>query len=69
VLATKYTLSAAADNPNAGGAHRKTLRRAIDASLKRLGTDYNDLDYLHIWDGFTPVAEVIRALDELVRVS
>lgn len=40
VLATKYTLSSDPDDPNAGGSHRKSLRRAIDASLQRLGTDY-----------------------------
>ena len=67
VLATKYTLSADPDDPNAGGSHRKSLRRAVDASLKRLGTDYIDLYWVHIWDAFTPVEEVIRALDDLVR--
>ena len=39
----------------------------IDASLERLGTDYVDLYWVHIWDAFTPVEEVIRALDDLVR--
>ncbi len=67
VLASKYTLSADRDDPNAGGSHRKSLRRAIDASLERLGTDYIDLYWVHIWDAFTPVEEVIRALDDLVR--
>jgi aryl-alcohol dehydrogenase-like predicted oxidoreductase len=43
VLATKYTLSEDPTDPNAGGSHRKSLRRAVDASLKRLGTDYIDL--------------------------
>ncbi len=67
VLATKYTLSADRDDPNAGGSHRKSLRRAIDASLERLRTDYIDLYWVHIWDAFTPVEEVIRALDDLVQ--
>ena len=67
VLATKYTLSTDPGDPNAGGTHRKSLRRAIDASLERLGTDYIDLYYVHIWDAFTPVEEVIGALDDLVR--
>lgn len=67
VLATKYTLSADPDDPNAGGSHRKSLRRALEASLERLGTDYIDLYWVHIWDAFTPVEEVIRALDDLVR--
>jgi hypothetical protein len=67
VLATKYTLSKDPTDPNAGGSHRKSLRRAVDASLKRLGTDYIDLYWVHIWDAFTPVEEVIQALDDLVR--
>jgi aryl-alcohol dehydrogenase-like predicted oxidoreductase len=67
VLATKYSLSSYPDDPNAGGAHRKSLRRAIDASLARLGTEYVDLYWLHIWDAFTQVEEVISALDDLVR--
>ncbi len=67
VLATKYTLSTDPDDPNAGGSHRKSLRRAIDASLERLGTDYIDLYWVHIWDAFTPVEEVVRALDDMVR--
>ncbi len=67
VLATKYTLSTDPDDPNAGGSHRKSLRRAIDASLERLGTDYIDLYWVHIWDAFTPVEEVINGLDDLVR--
>jgi aryl-alcohol dehydrogenase-like predicted oxidoreductase len=69
VLATKYTVSADPEDPNAGGSHRKSLRRAIDASLKRLATDYIDLYWVHIWDAFTPVEEVIRALDDLVRAG
>ncbi len=69
VLATKYTVSADPEDPNAGGSHRKSLHSAIDASLKRLGTDYIDLYWVHIWDAFTPVEEVIRALDDLVRAG
>ena len=69
VLATKYTVSANPEDPNAGGSHSKSLHRAIDASLKRLGTDYIDLYWVHIWDAFTPVEEVIRALDDLVRAG
>ncbi len=69
VLASKYALSADPADPNAGGSHRKSLRRAIDASLTRLGTDYIDLYWLHIWDAFTPVQEVISALDDLVHAG
>jgi aryl-alcohol dehydrogenase-like predicted oxidoreductase len=67
VLATKYTMSMRRADPNAGGNHRKSLMRAVDASLERLGTDYIDLLYLHAWDGTTPVEEVLRGLDDLVR--
>lgn len=67
VLGTKYGLSSDPDDPNAGGAHRKNLRRALEASLERLGTDYVDLYWLHIWDAYTPIEEVVVALDELVR--
>jgi aryl-alcohol dehydrogenase-like predicted oxidoreductase len=69
VLATKYTCSTRADDPNAGGAHRKSLVRALDASLERLGTDYVDLYWVHMWDVFTPVEEVVRALDDVVRAG
>ena len=66
VVATKYTLSAQRDDPNAGGNHRKNLVRTLETSLRRLRTDYVDLLWLHMWDGMTPVAEVVRALDDLV---
>jgi aryl-alcohol dehydrogenase-like predicted oxidoreductase len=69
VLATKYSLSTRADDPNAGGNHRKNLVRAVEASLERLGTDYLDLLWLHMWDGMTPVEEVVRSLDDLVRAG
>ena len=41
--------------------------QAVEASLQRLGTDYIDLYWLHIWDGMTPADEVMRAFDDLVR--
>lgn len=66
VVATKYTLTAHRDDPNAGGNHRKSLVQTLEASLRRLRTDYVDLLWLHMWDGMTPVAEVVRALDDLV---
>lgn len=40
--------------------------QALEASLKRLGTEYVDLYWVHIWDAFTPVDEVVRALDDIV---
>jgi aryl-alcohol dehydrogenase-like predicted oxidoreductase len=67
VLATKYTNAAPGNDPNAGGNHRKSMMRAVEASLKRLQTDYIDLYWLHIWDQITPVEEVMRAFDDLVR--
>src|SRR5215213_5286868 len=67
VLATKYTLNTRPADPNSGGSHRKSLVQSLDASLKRLGTDYIDLYWVHIWDAFTPVEEVMRALDDVVR--
>ena len=67
VLATKYGLSMRASDPNGGGGHRKNLMQALEASLRRLRTDYVDVLWLHIWDVFTPVEEVMRALDDLVR--
>ena len=66
VLATKYTLTSRPDDPNAGGNHRKNLVHTLEESLRRLRTDYVDLLWLHMWDGLTPVEEVVRALDDLV---
>jgi aryl-alcohol dehydrogenase-like predicted oxidoreductase len=43
--------------------------QAVEASLKRLGTDYIDLYWVHVWDQITPVEEVMRGLDDLVRAG
>ncbi len=67
VVATKYTLNTRPDNPNACGNGRKNMRQAVEASLKRLQTDYIDLLWVHAWDFGTPVDEVMRGLDDLVR--
>ncbi|MGA7235013.1 MAG: aldo/keto reductase [Bryobacteraceae bacterium] len=67
VLATKYTNGAPGKDPNAAGNQRKNMMQAIEASLKRLKTDYIDLYWLHVWDKITPVEEVMRAFDDLVR--
>jgi aryl-alcohol dehydrogenase-like predicted oxidoreductase len=67
VLATKYTNAVPGNDPNAAGNHRKSMMLAVEASLKRLNTDYIDLYWLHIWDQKTPIEEVMRAFDDLVR--
>ena len=78
VLATKFGFNASASplaaqgpagNPNAGGAGSKNIHRALDASLKRLQTDYIDLYWMHIWDGVTPVEEIMQTLGDLVRAG
>jgi aryl-alcohol dehydrogenase-like predicted oxidoreductase len=75
VVATKYTnaVSGFTGQPgtdaNAGGNQRKNMVQAVESSLKRLGTHYIDLYWLHIWDQMTPVEEVMRAFDDLVRAG
>ena len=79
VLATKFAFNGSASpltadqagggNPNAGGSGAKNIHRALDASLKRLGTDYVDLYWMHIWDGVTPVEEIVQTLGDLVRAG
>jgi aryl-alcohol dehydrogenase-like predicted oxidoreductase len=67
VVATKFSYNAESGNPNAGGNGRKNIMRAVEGSLQRLRTDYIDLYILHTWDTVTPVEEVMRTLDDLVR--
>jgi aryl-alcohol dehydrogenase-like predicted oxidoreductase len=72
IVGTKYTNNApefAKGNPNASGNSRGRMMNAIDASLKRLKTDYIDLYWLHIWDDTTPVDELMRGFDDLVRMG
>ncbi len=68
VLATKFSLGA---SPTSGlqatGNSRKAMRQSVEASLKRLKTDYIDLFWVHLPDGVTPSEEIARGLDELVR--
>lgn len=67
VLATKFTFNAQPGNPNAGGNGRKNAMRALEGSLRRLGTDYIDLYWMHAWDQTTPVEEVMATFDLMVR--
>lgn len=69
VLATKYTSNIRRGDPNAGGNHRKSLIQSLDASLDRLNTDYIDLYWVHAWDPMTPIEELMRALDDMVRAG
>ncbi|MFN6513597.1 MAG: aldo/keto reductase [Nostoc sp. CreGUA01] len=71
VVATKYSFPLRMNdkngNPNGSGNHRKNLVQSLEGSLKRLNTDYIDLFWLHAWDYTTPIEEVLRSLDDLVR--
>ena len=67
VVATKYSLTTNPGEVNSFGNHRKNMRQAVEASLKRLDTEYIDLLWLHAWDFTTPVEEVMRSFDDLVR--
>ena len=69
VLATKFTVSTSRGDPNATGNGRKNIYQALEASLQRLRTDYIDLYWLHMWDGVTPVEEVVETLDSLVKAG
>jgi aryl-alcohol dehydrogenase-like predicted oxidoreductase len=67
VLASKYSLKDNVTNPNASGNNRKNMMRSVEESLKRMKTDFMDVLYLHIWDDITPIDEVLRAMDDLIK--
>ncbi|MDI3408092.1 aldo/keto reductase [Streptomyces cavernicola] len=69
VLASKYTCATHPGDVNSGGNHRKSLVRAVEDSLTRLRTDHLDVLWVHARDNFTPVDEVMRALDDVVRAG
>jgi aryl-alcohol dehydrogenase-like predicted oxidoreductase len=69
VLGTKYSLCTRTTDPNAGGNHRKNMIQSLDKSLQRLKMEYLDLYWVHAWDGFTPIEEVMRALDDMIRMG
>lgn len=68
VLATKvfYPMR---PGPNAGGLSRKAIMHEIDASLRRLGTDFVDLYQIHRWDPHTPIEETMEALHDVVKAG
>lgn len=72
VIATKYSLrpnSANPNDPNAGGNSRKNMMKSVEKSLRRLKTEAIDLLYLHMWEYITPIEEVLRGMDDLVRAG
>jgi len=68
VLATKVFFPMG-EGPNHGGLSRKHIMSAIDASLRRLGTDYVDLYQIHRWDYLTPIEETMEALHDVVKAG
>jgi aryl-alcohol dehydrogenase-like predicted oxidoreductase len=69
VVSTKFGGNLVPDDPNAGGNGRKGIMQALEGSLRRLGTDYVDLYWLHNWDPHTPMDETMATLDDLVRAG
>jgi len=68
VIATKV-YNRMHEGPNGAGLSRKAIMREIDASLKRLGTDYVDLYQIHRWDYGTPIEETLEALHDIVKAG
>lgn len=67
VLLTSKTGFPLSENPNVRGASRNNIVTSIDESLERLGTDYLDVYFVHLWDGQTPVEETVEAMTSLVK--
>ncbi|WP_327292771.1 aldo/keto reductase [Streptomyces sp. NBC_01198] len=69
VLATKFGGNMFPGDPNGGGAGRKAIMQQVEASLRRLGTDYIDLYWQHNFDRHTAIQETMATLDDLVRAG
>lgn len=69
VLASKYTQFVDRHSMALLGNSRKAMHRAAEASLRRLKTEYLDVFYLHVWDGTTPMDEVMRAFEDLIAAG
>jgi aryl-alcohol dehydrogenase-like predicted oxidoreductase len=67
LVVTSKCFGAMGDDINAQGANRRHIKRAVEASLKRLQTDRLDVLFMHRWDDDTPLEETLRALEDLVR--
>jgi aryl-alcohol dehydrogenase-like predicted oxidoreductase len=67
VVATKYVFSMKPEDPNAGGSHKKNLAQALGNSLKRMNLDYVDMLWVHAYDPYTPVEEVMEGLHHLIQ--
>ncbi|MGY2736123.1 aldo/keto reductase [Sphingomonas sp. UYP23] len=67
VIATKSGFPRTEGTPLAGGNSARNIRDGIEGSLRRLGTDFIDLYWTHVWDRTTPAEEVLRALSDAVR--
>src|SRR3984885_8620322 len=69
VIVPRSPMAPRPDDPCSGGTSRKSMVKSVEGSLSRLHTDYVDLLYLRMWDGLSPVEEVLRAMDDLVRAG
>lgn len=69
VIATKFTGAMREDDPNSGGNARKCMVQSVEASLRRLQTDFIDLLWVHAWDFSVFPEELMRALDDVVRAG
>lgn len=68
VISTKYTQGSGADRiATTTGNSRKNMVRSVEGSLRRLATDYIDIYWAHVPDGITPIDEIVRGFDDLVR--